>query len=99
MRHYADDVRLCSPKVVARCGIADGWLVGKDRLREYFAIGVQAPGLRFDLVDVLLGVDAMSIVYRREDGALVVDLLEVDEQHRGRRVVVCYGQGASSGSG
>lgn len=40
MSHYADDVRLCSPKVVARYGIPDGWLEGKDRLREYFAIGL-----------------------------------------------------------
>jgi ketosteroid isomerase-like protein len=92
MRHYADDVRLCSPKVVARCGIADGWVEGKDWLREYFAIGVQAPGLRFELVDVLLGVNALSIVYRREDGALVADLMELDVHGRGRRVVVCYGQ-------
>ena len=41
MRHYADDVRLCSPKVVARYGIPDGWIAGKGRLREYFAIGLQ----------------------------------------------------------
>ena len=94
MRHYADDVRLCSPKVVERCGIADGWIEGKDRLREYFAIGLQAPGLRFELVDVLLGVNAVTIVYRRETGALVTDLLELDAQGLGRRAVVCYGPSA-----
>jgi len=92
MRHYADDVRLCSPKVVERCGIADGWIAGKDRLRAYFAIGLRAPDLRFELVDVLLGVNAVSVVYRRETGALVTDVLELDEHGLGRRVVVCYGQ-------
>jgi hypothetical protein len=91
MRHYADDVALCSPKVVARRGIPDGWLHGKDRVRAYFAVGLDAPGLRFDLVDVLLGINAVTIVYRRETGALVTDLLELNEQGLGRRVVVCYG--------
>jgi hypothetical protein len=66
-------------------------LHGKDRVRQYVAIGLEAPGLRFDLVDVLLGVNAVTIVYRRENGALVTDLLELNEQGLGRRVVVCYG--------
>ena len=92
MAHYTDDVRLCSPMVERSHGIADGWIAGKERLREYFAIGLQSPGLHFELVDVLLGVNAMAVVYRRETGALVTDLLELDEHGHGRRVVVCYGQ-------
>ncbi len=92
MSHYANDVEFCSPTVVARWKHAGGWLRGKDRLRENFAIGVRAPNLRFDFVDVLLGVDAMCVVYRRETGLLVSDLVELDAEGLGRRVIACYGQ-------
>jgi hypothetical protein len=91
MTHYADGVAFSSPTVVKRWGIADGWLHGKDKLRENFAIGIKARGLRFDLVQVLAGVNAMCIVYRRETGALVTDLVELDAAGKARRVVACYG--------
>jgi hypothetical protein len=44
MTHYAEDVAFSSPTVVARWGLADGWLHGKAKLRDNFAIGVKAPG-------------------------------------------------------
>ena len=96
MSHYADDVAFNSPTVPQRWGIADGWLRGKERVRENFAIGIRKPGLRFELVDVLLGApNILCILYRRETGALVTDLVETDEAGRGLRVVACYGEGKS----
>jgi hypothetical protein len=94
MTHYADDVEFSSPTVVKRWGIADGWLRGKDKLRENFAIGLKAPGLHFELVDVLSGVKTMCIVYRRENGALVTDSIDLDANGKAKRVVACYGNPA-----
>jgi hypothetical protein len=96
MHHYADNVEFSSPMVVKRWGIADGWLRGKTKLRENFAIGTKAPDLHFVLIDVLLGVNSMCIVYRRETGALVTDFVELDENGKGRRVVACYGSQPSN---
>ncbi len=96
MDHYADDVAFSSPTVVKRWGIADGWLRGKAKLRENFAIGVKAPNLRFELIDVLLGVSSMCVVYRRETGALVADLVEFDGEGKGLRVIACYGSSPSA---
>jgi ketosteroid isomerase-like protein len=93
MAHYAEEVELSSPKVVERLGRADGWLKGKQALRAYFATGMQAPRLNFELIEVLVGTGALSIVYRRENGALVSDTMELDECCRGRRIVACYGTG------
>ena len=92
MTHYSEDVAFSSPTVVARWGAADGWLRGKAKLRDNFAMGVKAPGLHFELVDVLLGVNAMCVLYRRETGLLVSDLVEFDEHGHGLRVVACYDQ-------
>lgn len=91
MEHYADDVVLVSPLIVKRWGIEDGRLEGKQRVRENFAIGMRTEGLHFDLVDVLVGVGAMCMIYRRETGALVSDLVEVDDRGRGVRVIACHG--------
>jgi 2-hydroxychromene-2-carboxylate isomerase len=91
LAHYADDVSVCSPRVVERTGAADGWLRGKASLRSYFEKGLANPALRFELVDVTVGVGAMTVVYRRENGALVTDTSELDADGRIARMVACYG--------
>jgi hypothetical protein len=93
MMRYADDVALSSPVVVSRMGRADGWLHGKAEVREYFARGLQAPGLHFELVDVLLGVNAICMMFRRETGmTLLSDLFELDDQDRVIRLLACKGR-------
>ena len=62
----SDGVALSSPAVVARMDRADGWLHGKADVREYFAKGLQAPGLHFELVDLLFGVHTICMIFRRE---------------------------------
>jgi|GEM_PF-45418 len=96
LAHYADDVALCSPRVVERTGAADGWLRGKAALRAYFARGLEAPGLRFERVEVTVGVGAMTVVYRRETGVLVTDTSELDAEGRVVRMVACYGEPLSA---
>ncbi len=94
MAHYADDVELNSPTIVARWGHADGWLRGRQAVRANFAVGMRKADLRFEFVDVLIGANGShAVLYRRETGVLVVDLVEVDTEGRGRRVVACYGAG------
>jgi len=92
MMRYAETVALSSPAVVARMGRPDGWLHGKVEVRDYFKIGLQAPGLHFELVDVLFGVNALCMIFRRETGVTVCDLFELDGQDRVIRLLACYGQ-------
>ncbi len=56
------------------------------QLREHFFVGIKAQNLRFDLIDVLLGVNGICIVYRRETGVLVVDMVELDGDGKGKVV-------------
>lgn len=91
LEHYADDVEVRSPRVTERFGTPDGRLAGKDRLREYFAIGLEKPDLRFELVEVLEGPGTMTVLYRRENGALVADCSELDSAGRITRMIACYG--------
>ena len=89
MAHYAENVAFSSPTVVKRWGIAEGWLPGRPRLRENVAIGIAAEGLRFDLVDVVIGVTSMCVIYRRESGQLVNETVALVEQGDAIRVVAC----------
>lgn len=92
MIHYTENVEFSSPTVVQRWGIADAWWRGKDRLRANFEIGLRRPDLRFEHMDVSIGASGCSsVVYRRETGALVTDLVEMAANGRGRRVVACHG--------
>lgn len=93
LSHYAEDVEVRSPLVVARLGRPDGTLRGKEELRAYFARGMAKPDLRFELVDVRVGVNAVCVLYDRENGARVADTMDLGGDGRVRRMVACYAGG------
>jgi hypothetical protein len=99
MAFYADDIELRSP-LAARAGATkgplqglggDGVLKGKAAVREFFALGVANPKLQFELVDVLVGVRAITVLYRNQAGVLVADNEEFDADGRICRMSACYG--------
>lgn len=85
LSHYADDFEMASPLIVQRLGIASGKLKGKDAVRDYWAKGLAAtPNLRFRLLDVAVGVNALAIIYESVTlGRVVVERIEFDEDGRG----------------
>jgi hypothetical protein len=93
---YADDVTLSSPAVVTRMDQPDGRLRGRAEVRDYFAIGLRAPGLRFELLEVFAGLGARRMIFRRETGVVVCDVFEFDDRGRVARLTACHGD-ASGG--
>lgn len=64
LAHYAEDVTFSSPIIVEMLGIADGRLVGKAALRDYWARALaRLPELRFTLTEVLRGADSVTLLY------------------------------------
>lgn len=91
--HYAEEVEFCAPTIVARWGIASGKLTGKAELRKHFARGLEvAPNTHFELVAVLHEVNALTVLYRRETGALVADAVELDQSGKVIRGHAYYSQ-------
>lgn len=91
MEHYAEDVVFRAATVVTRWNRDDGTLHGRAALRAHFAKGLAlAPGLRFELEDVLLAPGGYAVVYRRENGNRVVDAVELDAGGRAVRVHAYY---------
>lgn len=95
LAHYADDVTLCSPLVVKRFGRSDGVLRGKDELRAYFGKGMTNPALQFNFEGIRHGVNAVTVLYARENGMQVSDTMEFDSAGRALRVTACYAGGHS----
>jgi ketosteroid isomerase-like protein len=91
LSHYADDVVFTSPVVARRMHLADGTVRGKAQLREYIAKGLSAqPKLRFDLSDVLVGVDSVALYYRNHRGQRVAEIMHLNGRGQVYRAVVHY---------
>jgi hypothetical protein len=84
---FADDVVFTSP-VAARLLGGTGVVRGKEALRAYWQQALRhVPDLRFELVGVYTGVDALVINYRNQVGRLGCEVLVFD----GLRIVSGHG--------
>jgi hypothetical protein len=64
LSHYAADVVFESPVIRERLGKASGQVRGQDELRAYWSGAFKAyPDLRFEVLDVLPGIDGGAIRY------------------------------------
>lgn len=95
MAHYSDEIEFWSPIIVKRLGLATGKITDKALLRDYFARGLAAsPQLHFTLIQVFVGIDSLTVHYRRWDGTEGAELMVLDETgHRVRIVRAHYNGG------
>lgn len=65
LSHYTDDFVMSSPYIREIAGEPSGTLTGKQAVARYWAAALEKmPGLRFELIGVLAGVDSLVIYYR-----------------------------------
>lgn len=75
LTHFADHVEFCSPVAATVMGDPSGTVRGKAALREYWTIALRSRAdLHFELDDVHLGVDCISIQYRNQVGRHVTEM-------------------------
>jgi ketosteroid isomerase-like protein len=74
--HFTDDVVIHSPLAGQLRPGSNGVLQGKDEVLSYYRDGLaEASGLRFSLIEVCIGVDDITIVYRNHRDILVTEAL------------------------
>jgi len=93
LAHYADDFEMTSPLIVERMGISSGRLKGKEAIGLYWSRGLAAtPELRFELLDVMVGVNSLAIVYKSATlSRIVIEHIEFDEKRRAARAEALHG--------
>lgn len=91
MGHYAADFEMTSPFIAAVIQEPGGTLKGKDKVRNYWAQALQkVPDLNFKLIDVLVGVDSITIYYHSIFGKRAAEVLFFDADQRVTRGVAHY---------
>jgi ketosteroid isomerase-like protein len=67
LEHFAENVAFTSPMAARLIDGSEGVVQGKTALRGYWKEGLRRiPDLRFEVLDVYLGVDTLVINYRNQ---------------------------------
>lgn len=90
LSHYADDFTMRSPYIVQIAGEPSGTLRGKAAVGAYWAAALaRMPDLRFELVDVLVGMGSVTLYYRGARG-MAAEVFEFDEHGQVARASAHY---------
>jgi predicted ester cyclase len=92
LAHYDEEVVLISPIALKLLNNGNGVVRGKSALREYFLRGIQAfPNRRFDLIDVLWGVETIVVYYGNNvRGTKSAEVMQFSPAGKIRRVWANY---------
>ena len=91
MACYSENVDFVASTVARRWERPDGRLHGKAELRRHFQLGLElAPDLTFIEEALLTSPAGYALLYRRENGNRVLDVVELDQHGRAARVRVFY---------
>jgi ketosteroid isomerase-like protein len=86
LAHYTDDFEMSSPLIVARLGLPGGTLKGKDAVRDYWQPSLSmAPPLQFELIELFVGVDAITLYYNNVGRRMVAETLFIDSTGKATR--------------
>lgn len=79
LSHYADDFEMSSPYITQIAGESSGILKGKVQVAAYWAQALKRmPDLHFELLNVLAGVNSLTLYYQGVRG-LAAEVLHFDE--------------------
>lgn len=91
MTHYEDAIELTSPVAAQLLSTFDGKVVGKADLRAYFRRGLEAYlQLRFQIEDVLWGVNSVVLYYTNQKGTRTGEFMELSAIGKVTRVIAHY---------
>ena len=86
LSHYTDDFEMSSRLIVERLGLSEGKLSGKSAIREYWLPSLSMnPPLRFELVDVFVGISELTIYYKSIGRRVVAETLFIDDSGKATR--------------
>ena len=91
MSHYAEDVELISAVAAQLLQDPSGRVIGKDALRSYFKIGLEAyPDLEFTLKDTMWGLNSIVLYYTNQKGTRTGEYMEISPNGKVTRAVANY---------
>jgi ketosteroid isomerase-like protein len=93
--HYTDDFEMSSPLIMELMHEPSGVLKGKDKVRPYWQRGLAAtPPIKFELVDVFVGVNSLTIYYRSVGRKMAAEMQVFNDRREVVKGIAHYGQSA-----
>ena len=90
--HYEEELEFKSPLILERYPNSTGTISSRGKLKEYFSIGLaNNPTLHFKLLDILIGVNGITLYYENARGGRTAELFEFSENGKVVRSTSCYG--------
>ena len=91
MAHYAEKIEFTSPLIAKRLENPSGTIKDRKELRSYFEQGLAAyPDLNFELLQLLIGVNSVTLYYRSVKDLLAAEVMILNSQHQVVKVIVHY---------
>lgn len=91
LSHDTEDVVLISPIAAKLLNDPSGLVRGKAALRDYFKKGLDVyPNLKFELIDVMWGIESIVLYYINQNGTKSGELMEVDSAGNITKVIANY---------
>ena len=91
MSHYADDFEMTSPFIATLMQEATGTLKGKEKVRAYWAAALERlPDLTFELIDILISVDSITIYYNAVLGRRAAEVFFFDGNRKVKQSIAHY---------
>ena len=91
MSHYAEGFEMTSPFIASIIQEPSGTLKGKDNVRAYWSKALERlPDLYFELIEVLVSVDSITIYNHAVLGKRAAEVLFFDNNHKVRRGLAHY---------
>ena len=79
LSHYTDDFEISSPLIVERLDVPEGKLKGKKAVCDYWQPSLKmSPPLQFELIDVFVGIDAITLYYHNVGRRMVAETLFIN---------------------
>lgn len=91
LSHYADEIEFTSPFVIKLMDEPSGTIRGKEKLKSYFQKGLSSyPELRFELFEVLTGVNSLVVYYRSVNNLLAAEIMVLNHEGKIAQVFAHY---------
>ena len=89
--HYENNIEYYSIFSEKLLGTSGGIIHGKEQLKDYFKIGLQAyPHLHFQLIQVFTGINSITLLYQSVNNLKAAEVFEFNQEGLIRRVLCHY---------
>lgn len=94
LSHYSDDFIIETPMAIKILPETGGIVRGKEAVKKYWTIGLEhIPNLKFEILDVLIGVNVLSIYYLNiATNKKAIEIMSFNNELKVNRATVLYSE-------